>query len=76
MFNLCSQHVQSINSVQQKFFVLQPFKDMFQMRPRRCRQTWIRQAKFPLEMGLMAIVMAALRSGMVWGLCLHTLSLR
>ena len=47
MFNLCKQHLQSINSVQQKFFVLQPFKDMIQMRLQRCRQTWIRLTKFP-----------------------------
>ena len=33
MFNLCCQHLQSLNSVQQKLFVLQPLKDMFQMRP-------------------------------------------
>ena len=33
MYNLCSQHVQSLNSIQQKLFVLQPLKDMFQMRP-------------------------------------------
>ena len=33
MYNLCSQHLQSLNSVQQKLFVLQLFKDMFQMRP-------------------------------------------
>ena len=33
MYNLCSQHLQNINSVQQKLFVLQPLKDMFQMRP-------------------------------------------
>ena len=32
MYNLCSQHLQSLNSVQQKLFVLQPLKDMFQMR--------------------------------------------
>ena len=31
MYNLCSQHLQSFNSVQQKLFVLQPLKDMFQM---------------------------------------------
>ena len=33
MYNLCSQHLQSLNSVQQKVFILQPLKDMFQMRP-------------------------------------------
>ena len=33
MYNLCSQHLQSLNSVQQKLFALQPLKDMFQMRP-------------------------------------------
>ena len=33
MYNLCSQHLQSLNSVQQKLFVLQPLKDMFQMHP-------------------------------------------
>ena len=33
MYNICSQHLQSLNSVQQKLFVLQPLKDMFQMRP-------------------------------------------
>ena len=40
-------------------------------------------AKFPmtllhssLRMALMAIVMATLRYGMVWGLCSYTLSLR
>ena len=32
MYNLCSQHLQSLNSVPQKLFVLQPLKDMFQMR--------------------------------------------
>ena len=32
MYNLCSQHLQSLNSVQQKLFVLQPLKDMFHMR--------------------------------------------
>lgn len=32
MYNLCSQHLQSLNSVQQKLVVLQPLKDMFQMR--------------------------------------------
>ena len=31
MYSLCSQHLQSFNSVQQKLFVLQPLKDMFQM---------------------------------------------
>ena len=31
MYNLCSQHLLSLNSVQQKLFVLQPLKDMFQM---------------------------------------------
>ena len=41
MYNLCSQYLQSLNSVLQKLFVLQPLKDMFKMRPRRCRQTWI-----------------------------------
>ena len=33
MYKLCSQHLQSLNSVQQKLFVLQPLKDLFQMRP-------------------------------------------
>ena len=33
MYNLCSQHLQSLKSVQQKLFVLQTLKDMFQMRP-------------------------------------------
>ena len=33
MYNLCSQHLQSLHSVHQKLFVLQPLKDMFQMRP-------------------------------------------
>ena len=32
LYNLCSQHLQSLNTVQQKLFVLQPLKDMFQMR--------------------------------------------
>ena len=32
MYNLCSQHLQSLNSVQQKLIVLQPLKDMFQNR--------------------------------------------
>ena len=32
MYNLCSQHLQSLNSIQQKLIVLQPLKDMFQMR--------------------------------------------
>ena len=31
MYNLCSQHLQSLNAIQQKLFVLQPLKDMFQM---------------------------------------------
>ena len=33
MYNLCFSHLQSLNSVQQKLFVLQPLKDMFKMRP-------------------------------------------
>ena len=33
MYNICSQQLQSLNSVQQKLFVLQPLKDMLQMRP-------------------------------------------
>ena len=32
MYSLCSQHLQSFNSEQQKLSVLQPLKDMFQMR--------------------------------------------
>ena len=32
MYNLCSQHLQSLDFVQQKLFVLQPLIDMFQMR--------------------------------------------
>ena len=32
MYNLCSLHLQSLNSVQQKLLVLQPLKDMFQIR--------------------------------------------
>ena len=32
MYNLCFLHLQSLNSVQQKLFVLQPLKDMFQNR--------------------------------------------
>ena len=32
MYNLCFSHLQSFNSVQQKLFVLQPLKDMFQNR--------------------------------------------
>ena len=30
MYKLCCQHLQSLNSVRQKLFVLQPLKDMFQ----------------------------------------------
>ena len=33
MHKLCCQHPHSLNSVQQKLFVLQPLKDLFQMRP-------------------------------------------
>ena len=33
MFNLCCQYLQSLNSVQQKLFVLQLLKDRFQMYP-------------------------------------------
>ena len=36
MYKLCSQHLQSLNSVQQKLFGLQPLKDLFQMHPK----TW------------------------------------
>ena len=43
MYNLCIQDLQNHNSAQQKLFILQPLKDMFQMLPRRCRQTWICQ---------------------------------
>ena len=32
MYSLYSQHLQSLNSVQQNLFVLQTLKDMFQMR--------------------------------------------
>ena len=32
MYSIYSQHLQRFNSVQQKLFVLQPLKDMFQMR--------------------------------------------
>ena len=31
MYNVSSQHLQSLNSLQQKLFVLQLLKDMFQM---------------------------------------------
>ena len=55
MYNLCSQHLQNFNFVQQKFFVLQPLKDLFQIRPRRCRQTWIRLAKFPMTLLLSSL---------------------
>ena len=43
MYNLCSQHLQSLNSVQQKLFVLQPLKDinMFQMRSQPQVQPWV-----------------------------------
>ena len=33
MYKLCSEHLQSLNSVQQKLFVLQTLKDLLQMRP-------------------------------------------
>ena len=33
MDNPCSQHLRNFNSVQQKLFVLQPLKDLFQIRP-------------------------------------------
>ena len=33
MYNLCSQHLQNFNSVQQKLFVLQLLKDLFQIHP-------------------------------------------
>ena len=33
MYNLCSQHLQNFNSVQQKLFVLQPLKDLFKFLP-------------------------------------------
>ena len=32
MYSLCFPHLQSLNSVQQKLFNLQPLKDMFQNR--------------------------------------------
>ena len=33
MYNLCSQHLQNFNSVQQKLIVQQPLKDLFEIRP-------------------------------------------
>ena len=33
MYKICSQHLQNFNSVQLKLFVLQPLKDLFQIRP-------------------------------------------
>ena len=51
--------------------------------PRRCRHIWIRPAKFlmtlprsSLGIALIAAVIAAFRSGIVWGLLPYTLSLR
>ena len=84
MYNLCSQHLQSLNSIQQKTLCSTAAQRYVpDARPGAARQTWIRLAKFSmtllhssLGMALMAAVMAALRSGMVWGLCSYTLSLR
>ena len=33
MYMLCNQHLQSLSYVQQKLFVIQPLKDLFQIRP-------------------------------------------
>ena len=54
MYNLCSQHLQNFFSVQQKLFVLQPLKNLFQILL-RCRQTWIRLAKFPMTLLLSSL---------------------
>ena len=51
--------------------------------PRRCRHIWIRRAKFSMTLphsalgiALIAAVIAAFRSGIVWGLLPYPLSLR
>ena len=51
--------------------------------PRRCRHIWIRREKFSMTLphsslgiALIAAVIAAFRSGTVWGLLPYTLSLR
>ena len=76
MYNLCSQHLQNFNSVQQKLFVPQPLKDMFQMRPPALQADLDLPGKVPsssLGMALMAAVIAALRSCQGWsGGCAHT----
>jgi len=53
------------------------------MSSRRCRHIWIRRAKFSMTLphsflgiALIATVIAAFRSGIVWGLLPYTLSLR
>ena len=47
MYNLCSQHLQSLNSVQQKLFVLQLFKDLFQICPPALKADFDSPGKVP-----------------------------
>ena len=57
-------------------------KNVLQMSSRRCRHIWIRRAKFSMTLphsylgiALIAAVIAAFKSGIVWGLLPYTLSL-
>ena len=77
MYNLCSQHLQNFNSVQQKHFVLQPLKDMFQIRPPALKADLDSPGQIPNDPpALLLTLMAALRSGMVLRLCSYILALR
>ena len=79
MYNLCSQRLQSLNSVNHKLFGLQPLKHIFQMSPLALQADLDSPGKGPsssLGKALVAAVVATLWSGMVWGLCSYTLSFR
>ena len=78
--SLCSRHLQSFKCVLQKLFVSLALKKMCsKWAPRRCRHIWIRRAKFSMTLphsSLGIALIAAFRSGIVWGLLPYTLSLR
>ena len=78
--SLCSRHLQSYKSVLQKLFVSLALKKVCSKRaPRRCTHIWIRRAKFSMTLphsSLGIALIAAFRSGIVWGLLPYTLSLR
>ena len=81
--SLCSRHLQSFKSLPQNSLFHWCSKMCSKWAPRRCRHIWIRRAKFSMTLphsslgiAFIAAVIAAFRSGIVWGLLPYTLSSR